>query len=68
MGQCEEAIRQCQLSLEIDPKFPAAYYNLGLAYLQLGGKDKAEEHFETALLLDPGCEECAQLLESLESD
>lgn len=68
MGQCEEAIRQCQLSLEIDPKFPATHYNLGLVYLKLGEKDKAVKHFETALLLNPECEECAQKLESLEDD
>jgi Tfp pilus assembly protein PilF len=57
-----------QLSLEIDPKFSATHYNLGLVYLKLGEKNKAEEHFETALLLDPGCMECAQQLESLEGD
>ena len=67
-GRYEEAIRQLQLSLEIDPKFAATHYNLGLVYLELGEKDRAEEHFETALLLDPGCEECAQKLESLEGD
>jgi tetratricopeptide (TPR) repeat protein len=67
-GYYEEVIRQLQLSLEIDPEFYATHYNLGLAYLQLGEKDKAKEHFEIALLLDPGCEECTRSLESLEGD
>jgi len=67
-GQHEEAIQQWQRALEIDPQYSVIHYNLGLAYVELGGKDKAEEHFKTALLLDPECEECAQLLESLESD
>jgi tetratricopeptide (TPR) repeat protein len=67
-GYYEEAIRQLQLSLEIDSKFYATHYNLGLAYLQIGEKDKAKEHFETALLLDPKCEECTRSLESLEDD
>ena len=67
-AQYEEAIRQLQLSLEIDPEFAPTHYNLGLAYLKLGENDKAKEHFETGLLLNPGCEECAQKLESLEDD
>jgi tetratricopeptide (TPR) repeat protein len=67
-GHHAEAARQLQLSLEIDPEFYATHYNLGLAYLKLGEKDKAKEHFETALLLDPGCAECARSLESLEGD
>jgi tetratricopeptide (TPR) repeat protein len=67
-GHYVEATQQLQLSLEIDPKFYATHYNLGLAYLTLREKDKAREHFETALLLDPGCEECARSLESLGSD
>jgi len=39
-----------------------------LAYLKLGENDKAKEHFETGLLLNPGCGECTQKLESLEDD
>jgi len=67
-GRYEEAIQQLQLSLEIDPEFYATHYNLGLIYLRIEDKDKAREHFETGLLLNPGCEECAQKLESLEGD
>ncbi|MBC8263671.1 MAG: tetratricopeptide repeat protein [Anaerolineales bacterium] len=67
-GHHEEAIRHLQLSLEIDPDFHATYYNLGLAYLKLGENDKAKEHFGTGLLLNPGCGECTQKLESLEGD
>ena len=67
-GHYEEAIRQLQLSLEIDPKFYATHYNLGLIYLELGEKNKAKEHFETGLLLNPGCGECTEKLESLGSD
>gem|GEM_PF-530346 len=50
-GHYEESLRQLQLSLEIDPKFFATHYNLGLVYVELGDKNKAEEHFETALQL-----------------
>jgi len=67
-GRYQEALRQLQLSLEIDPEFYATHYNLGLAYLKLGEKDRGKEHFQTALLLDPGCEECTRSLESLEGD
>lgn len=67
-GRYEDALRQLQLSLEIDPEFYATHYNLGLAYLEFGERYKAEEHFKTALLLDPGCGECIQKLESLEGD
>jgi len=67
-GYHEEAIQQWQRALEIDPQYPVIHYNLGLAYVELGEENKAEEHFKTALHLDPECEECAQLLESLESD
>ena len=67
-GRYKEAIRQLQLSLEIDPEFSATHYNLGLVYVEVGEKDRTKEHFETALLLNPGCEECAQKLESLEGD
>jgi len=67
-GRNEEAMRQLQLSLEIDPEFYATHYNLGLVYLRIEDKDKAKEHFETGLLLNPECGGCTQKLESLGDD
>lgn len=33
-GQCEQAIEQAQIALELDPKYGPAYYGLGQAYEQ----------------------------------
>jgi len=52
---------------EYDPGYAPTHYYLGLCYLE-SGRDGAKEHFKTALLLDPECEECAQKLESLGDD
>jgi tetratricopeptide (TPR) repeat protein len=66
-GDFNAASDQFQQAMEYDPGYAPTHYYLGLCYLELG-REGAREHFETALLLDPGCEECAQQLESLESD
>jgi len=66
--QYQEAIRQYEYSLNIDPQYHVTHYDLGLVYVELGEKNKAKEHFETGLLLNPGCAECTQKLESLEGD
>ncbi len=67
-GYHQEAVQQLQLSLGIDPTFYATHYNLGLVYLKLGEKEKAKEHLEIGLLLNPRCGECTEELKSLEGD
>jgi tetratricopeptide (TPR) repeat protein/O-antigen ligase len=66
-GDFNAASIQFKQAMEYDPGYAPTHYYLGLCYRELG-RGEAKEHFETALLLDPECEECAEQLKSLESD
>jgi tetratricopeptide (TPR) repeat protein len=52
-GRLDEAITQCQRSVEMKPDFPVAHENLGNAFLMKGGVDEAIAHFQAALQLKP---------------
>jgi tetratricopeptide (TPR) repeat protein len=48
-GRLDEAIDQFQTALTIDPKYPMARTNLGIALTKKGRIDEAITHFETVL-------------------
>lgn len=48
------AIEELRQALAIDPNHAAAYGMLGLVFMDLGERDKAEEHFRRALSIAPG--------------
>jgi tetratricopeptide (TPR) repeat protein len=53
-GRVHEAMMQWQRTLEVDPNFPLAHYNLGLGYTRPGVHDQAVARFSRALELVPG--------------
>jgi tetratricopeptide (TPR) repeat protein len=48
-GRLDEAIDQFQIALNIDPKYPMARTNLGIALAKKGRVDEAIAHFQTVL-------------------
>jgi tetratricopeptide (TPR) repeat protein len=49
----DEAIREHQEALKLQPRFAVAHNNLGLALVQKGSLDEAIAHYQGALQLDP---------------
>jgi protein O-mannosyl-transferase len=52
-GQVDEAIRQFQTSLRINPRHAQAQYNLGVALVTKGQADEAIRHYQEAIRLNP---------------
>jgi tetratricopeptide (TPR) repeat protein len=52
-GQVDEAVKQFQTSLELEPNNPAAHNNLADALLRLGRTDEGLAHYAKSLDLDP---------------
>jgi tetratricopeptide (TPR) repeat protein len=54
-SRADEAFRQAQETLELDPHFAPAHQTLGWAYLHMGKQKESLREFEAALKLsDPG--------------
>jgi predicted O-linked N-acetylglucosamine transferase (SPINDLY family) len=53
MRRTAEAIADCEQALRIMPSFPKAFYNLGLALIDLNQFDKAVTAFDKALNIQP---------------
>src|SRR2546427_701809 len=64
----EDAIEAYQRVVTIDPKYAAAWNNLGLLLHRLGRYDEGEAAYRSALAHDPRCREAAYNLGSLHED
>lgn len=53
MERVEEAEKQYQLALNIDPKNAAAHNNCGVLLERMGNKDEARKQYHLALEADP---------------
>lgn len=53
-GQNQEALTYYQEAVAFAPKIAQYHFNLGIAYLRIGGNKKACEEFKIASELDPG--------------
>lgn len=62
-GRYQEALRQYEAALEIDPLCVDAYYGAGMAWLALGESQRARQALQAALELDPACEPCRAALD-----
>ncbi len=62
----EKAIRLYQKSVELDPSFADAWYNLGGALYTAGQLTEARQAFEKALALNPGNEKARQGLAAVD--
>ncbi|MBE0713822.1 MAG: tetratricopeptide repeat protein [Candidatus Aminicenantes bacterium] len=51
LGQHDEAIKNWEKALELDPSFAFAAYNLAVTYLEKGDKAKALENCQKYLLI-----------------
>ena len=65
--RCDEAIRQYEESLELDPQQPAIHRNLGMLLAQLGRYDEAIPHLRATLQLVPNEPTARQLLDEIEA-
>jgi tetratricopeptide (TPR) repeat protein len=52
-GKMEEAIKEYQAAIQINPEYADAYLNLGVAYASLGVEDRAERALKKAIQLEP---------------
>ncbi len=52
-GHWEDAIREYQAALRIDPNYAEAHYNLGVAYYQQGCWEDAIREYQAALRINP---------------
>jgi type IV pilus assembly protein PilF len=52
-GNYSVALEELRVALSLDPVYPAAFGILGLIYMDLGDKPKADESFQRALRLAP---------------
>ncbi|MCK4932405.1 MAG: tetratricopeptide repeat protein, partial [Candidatus Aminicenantes bacterium] len=65
-NQIELAIEYLSKSLELDPKYVEAYYQMGLACLNKGDMEKAKVSFAKVIELAPESEKAAQAKNLLE--
>ena len=49
----EDALKDFETCVQIDPERPGTYKNLGFVYVQMGDMEKATSFYEKALELDP---------------
>lgn len=54
LGKYEEAAQKMIEAINIDPKYPLTYYNLGIIYNYLGQYNQAIQAFNKTLELNPG--------------
>jgi tetratricopeptide (TPR) repeat protein len=52
-SQTAEALRMCEESVRLEPRYAQGQYNLGSLLLRVGRTDEAIEHFELALKQEP---------------
>jgi tetratricopeptide (TPR) repeat protein len=67
MHRYDEAIRQYEESLELDPQQPAIHRNLGMLLAQLGRYDEAIPHLRATLQMVPNEPTARQLLDEIEA-
>ncbi|MEY3367441.1 MAG: hypothetical protein RI973_596 [Bacteroidota bacterium] len=53
MGDTESAIRYFKNTLQLEPTHPFANYDLALIFYELGDYDKARDHYERAIVVNP---------------
>jgi tetratricopeptide (TPR) repeat protein len=64
-GRLEEAIREFQTALQLQPNYAEAHYNLGLVYRSKNMLQAARSEFEQALRIRPDFEQARKALEAL---
>ncbi|MFH1791070.1 MAG: tetratricopeptide repeat protein [Candidatus Omnitrophota bacterium] len=52
-GLYDEAIKEYKKAIEIDPRYPSPYFNLGLLYMDLENWTEAVEYFRKAVDVNP---------------
>lgn len=66
-GKFEDALRECNAAIEIDPSLAEAYNLMGVSFEELGYADEARESYMQAIELDPDDDDFKYNLSCLES-
>ncbi len=66
-GKWQEAIREYETALKIDPRDAGIYFNMGKACVEGGRKEQAYQAFQRALEIDPRLTEAKNELDALNS-
>ena len=53
VGRLDEAVAETEAAVRLDPELVKAHINLLILYGRLGNREKAEEHFQAAVKLNP---------------
>lgn len=64
-GRVKEAVEEYNKAIEIAPKYPTPYYNLGVLYVDMEEYDKALAYFKKTLELDPGFGAAREMIEKI---
>ncbi|MDR2110166.1 MAG: tetratricopeptide repeat protein [Spirochaetaceae bacterium] len=62
----DQAIKDFDMALSLNPSFMEVYYNRGVMYAKKRNFSQAIEDFNRVLSLDPGYTDTAQVLEKLQ--
>ena len=52
-GKTDEGLKELEMNIKSDPKYPKAYNVIGIAYASLGEKSKSISYFQKALEINP---------------
>jgi tetratricopeptide (TPR) repeat protein len=63
LGDYEQAIRDCDKAVELEPESADIYHNRGYVYYQAGRYPEAIRDLERSLELDPGAADRGQVEE-----
>ena len=67
MRRYEEAIRQYQSALELEPQQPIIHRNLGMLLIKLGRDEEAIPHLRATLQIVPNEPVAREMLDAIES-
>ena len=66
-AKLDDAMKAYERAVAANPRLAIAHNNLGAAHQRRGNKEKAREHYQKALQIDPGLKDAAKNLAGLDA-